>query len=102
MRAVNVPPRGVGEKVRRLRFAPVQKLLKRAKTLTELRKRAEELGLSQLEVVERIHDSKVQDVASLKRKLARFVGLIRKFRLLAADVCILSLYQSPISDHSFG
>ncbi|KAF8962796.1 UvrD-helicase-domain-containing protein [Flammula alnicola] len=66
VRAVKVPSRGTGDK-----------------TLAEIASQAEKLKISQLELVERIHDNKIPDIKpSIKRKTASFVKTIRILRKL--------------------
>ncbi|PPR00783.1 hypothetical protein CVT24_000748 [Panaeolus cyanescens] len=63
-RAVNVPPRGMGDK-----------------TLEAIAARAESLNISHLEVVERIHDGRIPDLKpAIKRKVVPFVKVIRTLR----------------------
>ena len=72
--------------------------LRRLQTLTEIATQAEKLKISQLELVERIHDNKVSDIKPpIKRKLTSFVQAIRKLRSLDNDV-ISAVY---LPDHTF-
>ncbi|KAF8806984.1 UvrD-helicase-domain-containing protein [Phlegmacium glaucopus] len=69
IRAVKVPSRGTGDK-----------------TLVEIATQAEKLKISQLELVEKIHDNRISDIKPpIKRKLASFVQAIRKLRSLDKD-----------------
>ncbi|KAH9481404.1 ATP-dependent DNA helicase srs2 [Psilocybe cubensis] len=66
IRAIKVPSRGMGEK-----------------SLSELAIRAQELKISQLELVERIHDNKASDIKPpIKKKITSFVKSIRCMRRL--------------------
>ncbi|KAF8149889.1 P-loop containing nucleoside triphosphate hydrolase protein [Crassisporium funariophilum] len=69
VRAVKVPTKGTGDK-----------------TLAELAAQAERLNISQLEVVEKIHDNRIPDIKPpIRRKLASFVQTIRTLRRLVAE-----------------
>ena len=58
-----------------------------AQTLSEIFAKADELGLSAMELVEQIHDSRVPDIKpAVKRKLSSFVNAIRKLRDQAKNV----------------
>ncbi|PCH42532.1 UvrD-helicase-domain-containing protein [Wolfiporia cocos MD-104 SS10] len=64
MRAINVPSRGIGEK-----------------SVSELLATAQRLGLSPIEVVEKIFDNTIPDIKpAVKRKLTSFVPHIRRSR----------------------
>ncbi|KAF5327158.1 hypothetical protein D9619_004893 [Psilocybe cf. subviscida] len=66
MRAIKVPARGVGDK-----------------TMSEIASLATALEISQLTVVERIHDNKIPDIKpAIKRKIASFIKVIRTLRKL--------------------
>ncbi|KAF9485206.1 P-loop containing nucleoside triphosphate hydrolase protein [Pholiota conissans] len=66
VRAIKVPARGTGDK-----------------TLAELSAQAENLKISQLCLVEKIHDNKVPDVKPpVKRKIVSFIKIIRSLREL--------------------
>lgn len=55
--------------------------------MSEIFAKADQLGLSAMELVEQIHDSKVPDVKpAVKRKLSSFVNAIRKLRDQAKNV----------------
>lgn len=65
-------------------------------TLAEIATQAEKLKISQLELVEKIHDDKISDIKPpIKRKLSSFVKAIRKLRSLDKDVILL--FISPIT-----
>ncbi|KAJ3512674.1 hypothetical protein NLJ89_g3394 [Agrocybe chaxingu] len=66
LRVVKVPPRGIGDR-----------------SIEEIAAQSSKLKISQLELVERIHDGKVPDIKpSIKRKLVSFVNVIRALRAL--------------------
>ncbi|KAG1826576.1 P-loop containing nucleoside triphosphate hydrolase protein [Suillus variegatus] len=68
-RAINIPPRGIGDK-----------------SLGEILSRAQKLGISPLTLVERINDSIIPDLKpSVKRKVQSFVNVIRSLRSSATD-----------------
>ncbi|KAF5359087.1 hypothetical protein D9756_003438 [Leucocoprinus leucothites] len=86
LRAVNVPARGIGEKVDHLcssdKFTPADAL----KTLDNLASRAQGNKSSMLKVVERICDNRIPDIKPpIKRKLADFVKAMQKLRKLASE-----------------
>ena len=73
-RVINVPARSIGEK-----------------TLTEIHSRAEKAGKSPLELLEGIVDMRIPDSKpGLRKKVAGFVGVMRKLKQLAKNVSILS------------
>ena len=60
--------------------------------MKEILTTAERLGLSPLEVVERIHDRKIPDIKPpLKRKTAQFVAAVRSLRELVKAVGATSI-----------
>ena len=64
-------------------------------TLAEIATQAEKLKISQLELVEKIHDDKISDIKPpVKRKLTSFVKAIRKLRSLDKDVILLFVSRS--------
>ncbi|CAA7266986.1 unnamed protein product [Cyclocybe aegerita] len=66
LRVVKIPPRGIGDR-----------------SIEEIAAQASKLKISQLELVERIHDGKVPDIKPpIKRKLVSFVKAIRALRAL--------------------
>lgn len=57
-------------------------------TLSEIASRATDLKISQLQLVENIHDNKSPDIKpSIKRKIASFVQVVRSIRKMDAAVC---------------
>ncbi|KAF8905113.1 P-loop containing nucleoside triphosphate hydrolase protein, partial [Gymnopilus junonius] len=71
IRAVKVPARGLGDK-----------------SLSEIASQAQKLKISQLELIERIHDSKLPDTKpSIKKKIVSFVKAIRCLRKLDEEKC---------------
>jgi hypothetical protein len=66
--------------------------------MAEIATQAEKLKISQLELVEKIHDGKVSDIKpAIKRKLANFVNAIRELRSLNKDVIPVIYLLSPIT-----
>ncbi|KAI0342822.1 UvrD-helicase-domain-containing protein [Trametopsis cervina] len=68
-RVINVPGRNIGEK-----------------SVAEILSKASRLGITPLDVVERIHDGKIPDIKPpLKRKIVRFVHTTKTLRKLAKE-----------------
>ena len=66
---------------------PYRFALRQLQSLAEIATQAEKLKISQLELIERIHDNKISDIKPpIKRKLASFVQTVRKLRSLDNDV----------------
>ena len=68
-------------------------VLRWLQSLAEIATQAEKLKISQLELVEKIHNNKISDIKPpIKRKLAGFVQAIQRLRDLDKDVslCYLS------------
>ena len=98
-RVVNTPSRMVGEKVCGLESLRTRRLcstlIGMLQTVNELLHQAKQLGVSPMELVERIVDGKVPDIKPpVKKKLAAFAGMIRDLRKYANEVSC----QSPPND----
>jgi DNA helicase II / ATP-dependent DNA helicase PcrA len=98
-RAVNVPARGIGEKVKTT--GETYKVYWQSgsyQAVAELFARASKAEISPLQLVEKIHDGKVPDIKPpVKRKIGPFVIAIRRLRALAQGVrrslTILSVFR---------
>jgi DNA helicase-2/ATP-dependent DNA helicase PcrA len=86
-RAINVPSRGIGEKVGgKPAVKPGPNLFQ---TVIELLARADKTKRSPLDVIEQINDAKQPDIKpAVKRKLGPFVKTVRTLRKLANEVML--------------
>jgi DNA helicase-2/ATP-dependent DNA helicase PcrA len=89
VRAVNVPTRGIGDKVSTLMLMSAIFFLHSYfyKTLIEISSTAEKQNLSMLSLVEKICDNRTPDIKPpVKRKLGNFIKVIQKLKMLASEV----------------
>jgi DNA helicase II / ATP-dependent DNA helicase PcrA len=92
-RAINVPSRGIGEKVMCSDILESWLIYFNFKTLREISLRAEKINVYPLEVIEKIHDSTIPDIQPpIKRKLFSFVQTIRELRRLANKVSAVDVF----------
>lgn len=74
-------------------FYCVSPIIYPSQTLSEIASRAADLKISQLQLVENIHDNKAPDIKPpIKRKAASFVQTIRSLRKLDKEVYSFAIY----------
>jgi DNA helicase-2/ATP-dependent DNA helicase PcrA len=98
MRAVNIPGRGIGEKVGMARYKSICSYFAR-QTMLEISTRAEKAHVSQLRIIEGICDGRLPDIKiPAKRKFVPFVKIIRTLRNLAEKVALITDFSSHSSN----
>lgn len=86
-RIVNVPARGIGEKVRNLSNCRFEYHADHFQTLNDISRRSQESGKTHIQLLEGIYDGRLPDQKpTIRKKIASFVQVMRALRTYASEV----------------